>query len=133
MRSEVPPILVEALVAEDRSDVVMAVAKLVVEVRMVEAYFDLLVFHDQLQMHSDVLHDLARILVVLLTHSCAEHYYNMEDLRVVDCALRMKVLREEDVKLEQRKLDSRKGGKGFAHTAMQYSARRAAAAVVLDP
>lgn len=134
MRREVPLTLAEVLAAEDhKDDVVMVVVTLVVAARMVEAYFDLLVFHDQLKRHSDVLHVLVPTLVALLNHSSAAYYCSMADLMVFDCALRTKVLLAEDVRLEQRVLDSRMGGKAFAHTVMPYSVRRAAAAVVLDP
>lgn len=132
MKSGVLPIRAELLEVEDHIDDVMAVEKLVVGVKMVEAYFDLLVFHVQLKMHSDVLHDLALTLKAPLTHSFSVNCYNMEDLMVFDYALRMKVHSGEHVKLERRELDSTKDGKGFVHRAMLYSVKRAVAAV-LDP
>lgn len=131
MRLAVLPTPVGVWEAEDHRDV-MAVVKLAAEVKMVEAYFDLLVYHDPLKKHSGVLNGLDLTSEDLLERSSAA-YCNMEDLTVFDYALHTRARLVEDARLEGTALGSRKGGKGFVHMVTRYSARRAAAAVVLDP
>lgn len=114
----------------DRIDVMLAV-ELAVEVRMEEAYSDLPVCHGRSKKHFGVLNGLVQTSVVLLEHSSAG--CNMEDLKVFDYVLHMKELLAEDVRLVGRAPGSSLDEKGFAHMVMRYSARRAAAAVVLDP
>lgn len=98
------------------------------------AYFDSQVFHALSMMYSDVSNVLVLPSVVHLAHSLAAGY-NMADRKVVADVLGRKAQQqeEEDVRKVEMALGSRKAGKGFAHMVKQYSARRDAAVVVLDP
>lgn len=95
------------------------------------AYFGLREFHALLTKCSDVLYVQVLPSVVHPAHNFVADY-NKVDLKVVADVPRMRALWVEDAMQEGRALDSRREGKGFAHMAMQYSARRDVE-VVLDP
>jgi hypothetical protein len=128
-----------ALVVEDHSHGVEAVVELAVGEKMEEAYFDSLASQYLQKKHFDVSNGLAQVLAALLRHSfaaaaAAAAAYNMEGRTVFVDAQHRLALTVVDVRLSNMAAAGwRLEEKGCGHMAMRCSAKRDAAAVVLDP
>ena len=118
------------VVAHNR-DVVVA-EELVVVGMMEEAWLDSLTFRDLSRRHSDVSNELIQTMEAHLDHNFVADC-SMEGQMVFfdDQSMREQHLADETK--EGKALDSRMVGTYCAHKGMQYSAKRDAAAVVLDP
>jgi hypothetical protein len=106
--------------------------KFAVEVRMVEAFLDSQVFHNQSKKHSGALNVLILTSQARLVHNLVVGC-RTEDLKVFADVLHMKVQNLVDGTRQRKEVDSTKVGKDCGHKEMLYSAKKDAAAVVLDP
>lgn len=97
-----------------------------------EAFLDSQAFHNRLKRHSDALNGLTQTSQVRLVHNFVVDCRTV-GLKVFVDAPRRKVQNLVDGTRQGMEVGLMKAERNCAHKEMQYSAKRDAAAVVLDP